>query len=122
MMKMNEHLSPESASWIAALVYKLLPASLGALVMVIFDVPKDRKELFYRLLVAGIFSLMLGDVVFDWLDSMTWFSFLDPFNRKHHVAVDFIVGGLGWSIMAAAALYTKKFSKDPVGTIKEIKS
>src|SRR5690606_37099464 len=68
---MQDHLqSPEAAGWLAALAYKFLPGALGALIMVMVDVPETRRDLFIRLFVAFVASVILGEVVFDYL--RTW--------------------------------------------------
>lgn len=113
--------SPDAAGWCAALLYKLLPGGLGALVMVCVDPPTNKRELFARLLVAFIVSYYLGDVAFDALRSFAWLSFLDPTKRAHTVGVDFIVGGAGWFLVGAAAMALKRLKGDPIGTVKELK-
>lgn len=121
-MKMTElPQAPEAASWLVAFFWKFMPAPLGAVVMVVFDMPKTRGELFVRLTVAYLASIMLGEVVFDFLDSIPWFSFLDIHNRKHFAAVEFLTAGAGWSLLAGFATVQRKFRDDPGATIKEAK-
>lgn len=119
-MKMSDPTqSPEAASWIAAILYKLLPGGLGAAVMICVDPPASKRELFARFFVAFACSIFLGDVAMDWLDSLSWFAFLDPAKRAHQAGVDFIVGGVGWSAIGAAAMLMKKYRTDPMAAIRD---
>lgn len=120
-MKMQDLSNTDAAGWIAALLYKLLPGGLGAAVMICVDPPKGKRELFARLFVAFVFSAMLGDVAFDFLHSLSWFSFLDAGRRAHTVPVDFIVGGLGWFVIGGVSMWLKKFRADPVAAVEEAK-
>lgn len=118
---MNEQHYPEAAGISAALLAKFLPAGLGALVMVAVDLPKTKRELFARLFVAFVVSLMLGDVAFDFLHTFSWFSFLDATKRSHTSAVDFIMGGVGWFVMGGTSMWLRKFRVDPAGAVAEAK-
>lgn len=128
-MKMHElQQSPEAASWLAswlgtitALFWKFAPAPLGALVMIAVDMPKTRTELFWRLVVSFIASVMLGEAVFDFLHSLSWFTFLDSAKRSHVAAVDFIVGGSGWFLLGGAAMLLRRFRGDPLATVQDVK-
>jgi hypothetical protein len=121
-MKMQDlHQSPEAAGWVAALLYKLLPGGLGAAVMICVDPPESKRELFARLFVAFACSLVLGDVVFDLAHSFTLFAFLDATKRAHTVAVDFIVGGVGWFVIGGAAMLLKRWKADPVAAAEAAK-
>lgn len=113
--------SPEAATWCAAILYKLLPGGLGAAVMVCVDPPQNKRELFARLLVAFAVSYFLGDIVFDVLRSYSWLSALNPSKRAHTVGVDFIVGGAGWFVVGAAAMFLKRLKADPAKTIEDAK-
>jgi hypothetical protein len=121
-MKMQElpH-STEAAGWLAAVLYKFLPAGLGALLMVAVEPPKTRKELFWRLVAAFVCSAMLGEFVMDFLDSLAWLSFLDPTKRSHQAAVDFIVGGSGWFLLGGAGVLLRRFKRAPLDTAKAVK-
>jgi hypothetical protein len=112
-MKMQDLQSPESASWIAALLYKLLPGGLGAAVVICVDPPESKRELFARMFVAFACSLVLGETVLDFAHSFPLFSFLDAAKRSHTVAVDFIVGGVGWAAIGGAAMLLKKWRANP---------
>src|SRR5574340_1502333 len=109
-MKMQE---PLQDGTIAALLAKFLPAALGAAIMCAFDMPKSKREFFWRAFVALASSYLFGDVVFDWLDSTALFSFLDPFNRKHHSAVDGLIGAFGFLVMNLAASVLKRYRDNP---------
>jgi hypothetical protein len=113
-MKMQDLQSPESASWIAALLYKLLPGGLGAAVMICVDPPESKRELFARMFVAFACSVVLGEAVFDFAHSFALFAFLDAAKRSHTVAVDFIVGGIGWAAIGGSAMLLKKWRANPV--------
>ena len=120
-MRMQEANSPEAAGWIAAILYKFLPAGLGAAIMVAVDPPQSRKELFWRLFVAFACSYLFGDVVFDFLHSFHLFAFLDAHKRAHTVAVDSLMGATGWFIFGGLTVWLKKLKADPVATISEAK-
>lgn len=112
----------DAAGWAAllsSLFWKYMPAPLGALVMVLFDMPKTRKELFLRLVASYIASIFLGDVAFDLLHSFSLLSFLDAGNRKHYAAVEFLIGGCGWSMLAIFATLQRKFRDDPAAAVRE---
>lgn len=98
---------------LATLLAKFLPAGIGAAIMCAFDTPRTKKELFWRVFVAFAASYLFGDVVFDWLDSMPWFSFLDPDSRKHHTAVDGLIGAFGFLVMNIIASLLKRYRDDP---------
>lgn len=118
---MQDQISSESAGWIAALLYKFLPAGLGAAIMIAVEPPKTRKELFWRLVSAFICSAIFGELAMDFLHSVAWFSFLDPAKRSHQAAVDFIVGGSGWFLLGGGGVLLRKVKADPVATAKEMK-
>jgi hypothetical protein len=118
---MQDNLSPEAAGWLAAAFYKLLPAGLGAALMIAVEPPKTRRELFWRLVAAFICSAMLGEFVMDALKSLSWFAFLDPSKRSHQAAVDFIVGGSGWFLLGGAAMWLRKFRRQPLAAVQETK-
>jgi hypothetical protein len=121
-MRMNDPTqSPEAASWIVAVLYKFLPAALGAALMIVIEPPKTRKELFWRLVAAFICSAMFGELAMDWLHSVSWFAFLDPAKRSHQAAIDFIVGGSGWFILGGGGVMLRRFKGDPVATVKDAK-
>lgn len=121
-MRMNDlPQSHEAAGWIAALFWKFAPGPLGALVMVIFDNPKTKKELFWRFVVAYIATVMFGETVFDFLHSLSWFAFLDPLKKAHTASVDFLVGGCGYSLLAGLSVVLRKFRTNPVAAAEDAK-
>lgn len=105
--------SPEATSWLAAVLYKFLPGALGAAVMVMVDTPATRRDLFVRLFVAFVASVVLGEVVFDFLRSLSWLSFLDPNKRSHTSAVDFLTGGFGWFVIGGGVMFMKRWRENP---------
>lgn len=120
-MKMQDLPSSEAVGWLAALVYKFLPAALGAAIMIVIEPPKTRRELFWRLVAAFICSAMLGQVAFDFLHSLSWFAFLDASKRPHTAAVDFIVGGGGWFLLGGVGVILRKARTDPIGAVDDVK-
>lgn len=119
---MQDHIPSDTAGWLAAALptlSKLVPAGLGALIMVAIDPPQNRRELFWRLAAAGMCSMFLGDLALDALHS--WFSFIDPTKHTHHAAVSFIVGACGWFVLGAMGVALKKLRADPVAAVAEVK-
>lgn len=104
-----------------AILAKLLPAGIGAALMVAVDPPKDKRELFVRLFVAFAFSYLFGDVLFDFLRSLDTFAFLSPAKRSHTTAVDGLAGAIGWSVLGAGSMWLKKFRADPVAAVEDAK-
>lgn len=113
--------SPESAGWLAAGLYKFMPGAFGAAVAVLVDMPETKRDLFIRLTVAFIFSVMLGEAIFDWLHSFSLFSFLDANKRSHTSAIDFLSGSFGWFVIGGAVMYFKRFKADPVQAVDDAK-
>jgi hypothetical protein len=119
---MQDHLqSPEAAGWLAALAYKFLPGALGALIMVMVDVPETRRDLFIRLFVAFVASVILGEVVFDYLRTWSALAFLDPAKGSHVAAVNFLTGGFGWFVIGGGVMFAKKFRNNPADAIADAK-
>lgn len=119
---MTQHyVDPGTGGAIAVLLAKFVPPAIGAAIMVAVDIPKTKRELFIRLLVAFASSYLLGEVVFDFLDSFSLFSFLDHAKRAHNTAIDGIVGGLGYSGASGLAMWLKRFRAAPVEAIQEAK-
>jgi hypothetical protein len=119
---MQDHLqSPEAAGWLAALAYKFLPGALGALIMVMVDVPETRRDLFIRLFVAFVASVILGEVVFDYLRTWSALAFLDPAKGSHVAAVNFLTGGFGWFVIGGGVMFAKKFRSNPAEAIADAK-
>lgn len=120
-MKMQELQSHETAGWFTAVLYKFLPAGLGALIMIAVEPPKTRCELFWRLVAAFICSAMLGELTMDLLKSFSLFAFLDPLKRSHQAAVDFIVGGSGWFLLGGGGVLLRRLRADPAAAAEEAK-
>lgn len=119
---MQDHLqSPEAAGWLAALAYKFLPGALGALIMVMVDVPETRRDLFIHLFVAFVASVILGEVVFDYLRTWSALAFLDPAKGSHVAAVNFLTGGFGWFVIGGGVMFAKKFRSNPAEAIADAK-
>jgi hypothetical protein len=121
-MKMHElQQTPDTASWLAAVLYKFLPGALGACVMVMVDVPQTRRDLFIRLFVAFVASVLLGGVVFDGLHSFSWFAFLDAHKQSHVAAVNFLTGGFGWFVIGGGVMLGKRWRDDPIRVVEDAK-
>lgn len=118
---MQDQINPEAAGWLAALLYKFLPASLGAALMIVIEPPKTRKELFWRLVAAFVCSAIFGEFAMDLLKSFSLFVFLDPLKRSHQAAIDFIVGGSGWFLLGGGGVLLRRFKGDPLPVIEDIK-
>lgn len=116
---MNEHTTSGAA--VGAVLYKLLPAGLGAAIMICVDPPDSRRELFARLFCAFAMSYLFGDVALTLLQQVTWFAFLDSSNRAHTNAVDGLVGACGWFVAGAASVLLKRFKRRPLKTIKDVR-
>lgn len=112
---------PTASAVAGGILVKLAPAGLGAAIMVLVDPPANKRELFIRLFVAFAASYLLGDVVFDLLRSTSAFSFLDHRVRAHTVAIDGLVGALGWSFFAGALAWLRRFRTDPQAAAREVK-
>lgn len=97
----------------AALLYVVLPPTNK-------DGSFNAREFAIRLAVAGIFSVMFGDMVADIINN-TWLSaWVQPY--KHKSAIDLMVGAPGWWISRAVALaLRKRENTDLVDVIKEVK-
>lgn len=112
---------PESAGWLAAILYKLLPAALGAAIMVAVQLPESKREWFLRIFVALAASAVFCDFVFSFLHSFSLFSFLDEGKKGHVAAVAGLIGASAWFVMGGAAMWLKKFRADPVAAVGEAK-
>lgn len=111
---MQDHLqSPEAAGWLAAILYKFLPGALGALVMVLVDPPKTKRDVFARALVAFICSMMVGEPLMDYLRSFEAFAWLDPLKGSHIAAVYFAPGVLGWFVIGGAVQLAARWRDNP---------
>jgi hypothetical protein len=121
-MKMQElQQSPETPAWMLTILYKFLPAGLGAAIMIAIEPPKTRGELFWRLVAAFICSAIFGELAMDWAHSLSLLSFLDPAKRSHQAAVDFIVGGSGWFVLGGGGVMLRRFRGEPIATVEDAK-
>lgn len=120
-MKMQDLSNTETAGWIAALLYKLLPAGIGAGIMIAVQLPETKREWFLRIFVALACSALLCDFVFDMLHSFSLFAFLDDSKKSHVSAVAGLVGALSWFVMGGVGMWLKKFRADPVAAVEEAK-
>jgi hypothetical protein len=102
-------------------VVKLMPAALGALLMILVDMPKTKREYFIRFAAAFIVSIMFGRVLFDFLDSFAWLSFLDRSVDEHRDAVSGLAGALGYFFLGGLVQLANRFRIDPLKTISEVK-
>lgn len=119
-MRMNDQFHfPEATGWLAALLYKFLPAGLGAAIMIAVEPPKTRRELFWRLVAAFVCSAMFGELAMDALRSFSLFAFVDAGKRSHQAAVDFIVGGSGWFVLGGAGVLLRKWRSDPAAAAED---
>jgi hypothetical protein len=98
---------PASSGIAGTILYKLLPASLGAAIMIAVDPPSTKREMFARAFVAFAFSYLFGDVAFELAQQKL--AFLDAGKPAHLNAVAGVVGAAGWFVAGAAAARLKKF-------------
>jgi hypothetical protein len=112
---------PTTTTAAAGLLAKLLPAGIGAGLMVLVDPPQSKRELFLRLFAGMGCSFLFTGTVLDLLHSFALFAFLDKANHDHRMAVAGALGAVGWFVLGAAAMLLKKFRADPVATVEEVK-
>lgn len=121
-MKMQElQQSPETASWLAVVLYKLLPASVGAAIMVAVQLPETKREWFLRIFVALASSAIFCDFVFDLLHSFGTFSFLNEAKKSHVAAVAGMIGATAWFVIGGTGMWLKKVRTDPIAAIEDAK-
>lgn len=104
---------PASSAAAGIALAKLLPAGLGAALMVAVDMPKTRGELFARFFVAFACSHLFGDVVLNILQQ--WVPHLT--GR----AVDGGLGALGYFLAGGVAVLAKRFKRQPLVTADKIR-
>lgn len=127
--KMQEQFSshPDAAGWLAvalgwlgAALMKVLPAGLGAAIVVLVDPPETKRDLFARFFCAFVASVFLGEFALDLLRAnIGWLSFLDPTKRTHMAAIDFIMGAVGWFLFGGAVMWLKRLRLDPAAAAEE---
>ena len=111
---MQEQLgSTQELSGLALLLAKLMPAGLGAALIIAVDTPKTLRELFARVFVAFACSYLFGETLFDFLDSTTMFAWLDSTKRAHNTAIDGLVGAFAWFIVGGLTGIARRFRRQP---------
>jgi hypothetical protein len=98
-------------------------ALAGALMMAAFRPPKTRRELFIQAGVALGCSFLFGSFIadailykFQLVDVNSFEAFLN-----FQMAVHGMTGALSWGVFGGLAALRDKVSKDPIGTIKDVK-
>lgn len=114
-MRMQElQQSPETAGWAISLLYKFLPAGLGAAIAIMVDPPQSKRDLFARFFAAFVMSAMFGELAMELLRAnVAWLSFLDPTKRSHAAAVDFIIGAFGWFVVGGLVMLATRWRNNP---------
>ena len=108
------------AGGLAVILSKLLPPAVGASIMIAVDMPTTKRDWFVRIFVAFASSWLFGEVFFDFLDSFSLLSFLDPTKRAHTTAVDGLLGAIGFSVASGVAVIFKKFRSKPMETVDDL--
>lgn len=98
---------------------KLLPAGLGAAIMVAVDPPRTRGELFARIFVAFTFSHLFSDFLGIVLHE--WWPLFDVAKPAHDRALAGAIGALGWFLAGGAAVLAKRFRRNPLGTTRDVR-
>lgn len=105
----------------AGLLAKLLPAGIGAGLMILVDPPQSKRELFLRLFAGMGCSFLFTSTVLDLLHSFSMFAFLDKANHDHRMAVAGALGAVGWFLLGGAAMLLKKYRADPLAAVEDAK-
>lgn len=125
---------PTSSGALGALIWKFGAlkvlgfgsALIGAGIMAIFRPPKTRKELFLQGAVALGCSLLFGGFAVSFLDAqLDWVNLATATLEEainFVVAVHGIIGALAWGGFAGLAVLRDRFAKEPVETVKDVKS
>ena len=92
---------------------KLLPAGIGAALMVAVDMPRTRGELFARFFVAFACSHLFGDVALAILQQ--WAPMLTA------RAVDGGMGALGYFLAGGVSVLAKRFRRQPLKTAGQLR-
>jgi hypothetical protein len=98
---------------------KLLPAGLGAAIMVAVDPPRTRSETLARAFVAFAFSHLFGDVAAAL--AAAYVPHFDAASAGHVRALNGALGALGWFVCGGVAVIAKRFRRDPVKTVRNLK-
>lgn len=109
---------PTSSAAAGIAISKLLPAGIGAAIMISVDMPKTKGELFSRLFVAFTFSHLFGDAAMALLAA-----YAPAFAAAHGVsrAVDGTLGALGFFVAGGVAVLAKRFKRQPLKTAGQIR-
>ncbi len=91
-------------------------ALIGAGMMAIFRPPQSRKEMFQQGAVALGCSLLFGDTAVAWAVSAF------PSIPLTSPAIYGLIGAMSWGAFGGLAHLRDKVAKDPVETIKDVKS
>lgn len=97
---------------------KLLPAGLGAAIMVAVDPPRNRREMFARAFVALAMSYLFSDAAAAYVASVApaWFDVV-----KHRTALDGLIGAFGWFVAGGAAVMAARFKRRPLETVRDVR-
>lgn len=111
---MGHQMTEPASSAAAGLAFsKLLPAGLGAAIMVAVDMPKTRGEFFARFFVAFAVCHLFGDfflaVVQNWVP------------QASARVVDGSLGALGYFMAGGVSVLAKRFKKRPLETAGKIR-
>lgn len=98
---------------------KMLPAGLGAAIMVAVDPPKTRGEMVARAFVAFAFSHLFGDVAATIV--ARYLPGFDGHMDGHRRALDGALGALGWFVMGGVAVVAKRFRRNPLETVDRLR-
>ncbi len=104
---------PTTSAAAGLALFKLLPAGLGAAIMVAVDMPKTRGELFARFFVAFSCSHLFGDMVLALLQHWV------PAASAR--AVDGALGALGYFLAGGVSVLAKRFKRQPLVTAGKIR-
>jgi hypothetical protein len=117
-MKGHPMSEPASSAAAGIALSKLLPAGIGAAIMIAVDMPKTRGELFARLFVAFAFSHLFGDAALALLGHYApGLADLKGVGR----ALDGTLGALGFFVAGGVAVLAKRFKKQPLQTADKIR-
>ena len=104
---------PASGAAAGIALSKLLPAGMGAAIMVAVDMPATRGELFARFFVAFACSHLFGDFALEVLEQ--WVPHLSA------RVVDGTLGALGYFLAGGVSVLAKRFRRRPLETADKIR-
>ena len=101
----------------------LIPAILGAAIMLATKPPKERKTMFLYAFVAISSSFLFGhqlahalDYYVPWVDLTTH---ADEHHLDYMIAVHGLVGAAAWSVCGLAHTAYAKLREDPAGALRD---